>query len=49
MDMIIDETLRLHPVSLRIDRETSNDYEYNNIKIKKYSYVAYKVTRKNWR
>lgn len=35
MDIIIDETLRLHPVSLRIDRETSNDYEYNNIKIKK--------------
>jgi len=35
MDMIIDETLRLHPVSLRIDRETSNDYENNNIKIKK--------------
>jgi len=35
MDVIIDETLRLHPVSLRIYRETSNDYKYNNIKIKK--------------
>ncbi len=25
----------MHPVSLRIDRETNNDYENNNIKIKK--------------
>nr|QEV83804.1 cytochrome P450 [Brachionus rotundiformis] len=35
MDNVIDETLRLFPPALRLDRVASQDYEYNGMKIKK--------------
>lgn len=35
MDMIIDETLRMYPISPRLDRVARNDYTYNDIKMKK--------------
>jgi cytochrome P450 family 3 subfamily A len=35
MDMMIDETLRLYPISQRIERVANDDYEYNGVKIKK--------------
>lgn len=35
MDTVIDETLRLFPPALRLDREASKDFEYNGMKIKK--------------
>ena len=40
MDMVIDETLRLYPAILRMDREATSDYEYNGMKIKKGSLIA---------
>lgn len=35
MDMVIDETLRMYPVVVRVDRVASADYDYNGLKIKK--------------
>ena len=35
MDKIIDETLRMFPPAMRLDRVASEDYEYNGMKIKK--------------
>nr|AHL88979.1 cytochrome p450 3044A1 [Brachionus koreanus] len=35
MDNVIDETLRLFPPAMRLDREANEDYEYNGMKIKK--------------
>ena len=40
MEMVIDETLRLYPATLRLDREATSDYEYDNMKIKKGSLIA---------
>lgn len=40
MDMVIDETLRLYPAIIRLDREATSDYEYNGMKIKKGSLIA---------
>lgn len=35
MDQFIDETLRMYPAVLRLDRVASLDFEYNGMKIKK--------------
>jgi cytochrome P450 len=35
MDMIINETLRLYPPGLRVERACSQDYTYNGLEIKK--------------
>nr|QUF59371.1 cytochrome p450 CYP3044B4 [Brachionus angularis] len=35
MNMVIDETLRMYPPALRFDRVAKEDYEYEDIKIKK--------------
>ena len=35
MDMIIDETMRLYPSSIRTDRVANADYEYKGMKIEK--------------
>ena len=35
LDMVISETLRIYPVTLRVDRVPADDYEYNGMKIEK--------------
>nr|QUF59375.1 cytochrome p450 CYP3044B8 [Brachionus angularis] len=40
MNMVIDETLRMYPPSIRLDRVANEDYEYEGIKIKKGQDVA---------
>ncbi|RNA30710.1 Cytochrome P450, partial [Brachionus plicatilis] len=35
MDNVVDESLRLFPPALRLDRVANKDYEYNGMKIKK--------------
>ena len=35
MNMVIDETLRMYPITPRIDRVARNEYTYENIKMNK--------------
>jgi cytochrome P450 family 3 subfamily A len=35
LDMVIDETLRMYPPSVTLNRAASTDYEYNDIKVRK--------------
>ena len=35
LDMVINETLRMYPPAVRIERAAQEDYEYNGIKIEK--------------
>lgn len=35
MSMVIDETLRMYPAAIRLDRIAGQDFEYEGIKIKK--------------
>jgi cytochrome P450 family 3 subfamily A len=35
LDMVIDESLRMYPPGIRLDRVASCDYEYEGIKFKK--------------
>ena len=43
MDMVLDETLRLYPQTLRIDRQVTSDYEYNGMILKKGSLLIIPV------
>lgn len=35
MEAVIDETLRMYPPAQRIEREVTNDIDYNGLKLKK--------------
>lgn len=43
MDMVIDETLRMYPIGVRLDRVASCDYKYKDMQINKNDIIAIPV------